>query len=45
MRPQIPPEFERELEPTIKVVLTLGVDGQLEDRSIVTYTSPKAIDP
>ena len=40
-----PPYFEKEIDPIFKVSLITGIDGELEDSSLVIYISPKAIDP
>jgi hypothetical protein len=39
------PSFEKTIGPLFKVSVIKGVDGELEDSSTVTYTSPKAVDP
>ena len=33
------------VDPILKVSLIKGIDGELEDSSVVTYISPKAVDP
>ena len=40
-----PPYFEKEIDQIFKVSLITGIDGELEDSSLVIYISPKAIDP
>lgn len=39
------PRFETAIKPIFKIDLITGLDGVLEDGSIVVYNSPKAIDP
>ena len=40
-----PPKFESKVGPIFKVSLVTGLDGELQDDSTDTFTSPKAIDP
>lgn len=42
--PNTPPKFTKPVESTFKVELVKGVDGELEDDTTLTYTSPKAVD-
>lgn len=39
------PSFSKMVGPIFKVNVIKGVDGELEDSSVATYTSPKATDP
>ena len=40
-----PPTFEGDVETQLDVEVVVGADGEIEDGSIVEYTSPKAVDP
>jgi len=42
--PNTPPKFTKIVGPIFGVKLVKGVDGELEDDSTETYTSPKAVD-
>ena len=42
--PNTPPKFSGLVAPTFTVQLVKGEDGELEDDSIETFTSPKAVD-
>ena len=39
-----PPKFAKQVDSVFKVILIIGVDGEIEDDSEVKYTSPIAID-
>ena len=39
-----PPKFAQQVDSVFKVMLIIGVDGEIEDDSEVKYTSPIAID-